>query len=61
MTTSHLDDRLAAQEKELAQLKGELAKWQAAYRKQALRTDADAAGRWGADQGAQADRAGGGD
>ena len=41
MTTSHLDERLAQQEKELAALKAELAKWRAAYAKQPLRTDAD--------------------
>src|SRR5574338_1321532 len=41
MTTGHLDERLASQEKELAALKAELAKWRAAYAKQPLRTDAD--------------------
>ncbi|HTK55480.1 MAG TPA: methylmalonyl-CoA mutase family protein [Gemmatimonadales bacterium] len=41
MTTSHLDERLAQQEKELGALKAELAKWRAAYAKQPLRTDAD--------------------
>jgi len=40
MTTT-LDERLAAQERELATLKAELEKWRALYAKQSLRTDAD--------------------
>jgi methylmalonyl-CoA mutase N-terminal domain/subunit len=41
MTTTQLDERLAAQERELTTLKAELEKWRALYAKQSLRTDAD--------------------
>ncbi len=41
MTTTHPDERLAAQERELALLRAEIAKWRALYAKQPLRTDTD--------------------
>jgi methylmalonyl-CoA mutase N-terminal domain/subunit len=41
MPTTHLDERLAAQEKELARLRGEIEHWRALYAKQKLRTDGD--------------------
>ena len=41
MTTTHPDERLAAQERELALLRAEIAKWRALYVKQPLRTDTD--------------------
>jgi methylmalonyl-CoA mutase N-terminal domain/subunit len=41
MPTTHLDERLAAQEKELARLRGEIERWRALYAKQKLRTDGD--------------------
>ena len=41
MGTTHLDERLAAQERELARLREEVARWRAAYAGQPLRTDAD--------------------
>src|SRR5690349_14839442 len=41
MTTTHTDERLAAQERELEKLRGELAKWRALYAKQPLRDDTD--------------------
>ncbi len=41
MTTTHPDERLAAQERELALLRAEIKRWRALYAKQPLRNDTD--------------------
>jgi methylmalonyl-CoA mutase N-terminal domain/subunit len=41
MTMTQLDERLAAQERELATLRAEIGKWRAIFAKQAVRTDTD--------------------